>query len=161
MESEPATFKPRPRTEFVQGEGHVLSVRDRIVGRAYREAIELALQTRDYVRQRQQLDLRRADPTASIRVSGEALRVTARLTQVIAWLLTEKAASNGEISVDALSQPAHRLGGGPAVADAHIDSRDALPAELVDLLNRSWSMYDRVRRLDAAWRRGADDAAAA
>jgi regulator of CtrA degradation len=159
METEPVTFKPRPRTEYVRREGRVLSMRDRIVERTYREAINLALQTRGYVRERQQGDLRRAEPMASMRISGEALRVTARLTQVVAWLLAEKAASVGEMSAEALNQPTHRLGGGPAVGSPHSEPADELPAELIDLLNRSWSIYDRVRRLDAAWCRALTAAA--
>ncbi len=82
METEPATFKPRPRTEFVRREGRILSLRERVVERAYREAIDLALETRDYVRERQQAHLKHAEPLLGMRISGEALRVTARLTQV-------------------------------------------------------------------------------
>ncbi|GIL40197.1 DUF1465 family protein [Roseiterribacter gracilis] len=153
METDPAPFKPRPRTEFVQREGRVLSLRDRIVERTYREAIDLALATRDYVRDRQQAHLKQAEPMLSMRISGEALRVTARLTQVVAWLLTEKAAAMGEMEKTSLRDPAHRIGGGPSTVSPKIESAEELPAELVDLLNRSWSIYDRVRRLDAEWRR--------
>jgi regulator of CtrA degradation len=160
METEPVTFKPRPRTESVRCEGRVLSLRDRVIERAYREAIELALQARTYVRERQHAHLTRAEPFRSMRISSEALRVTARLTQVVAWLLTEKAASIGEMPAAALEAPSHRIGGGPTVASPKIETADELPAELVDLLNRSWSIYDRVRRLDADWRRAAADIAA-
>lgn len=152
METEPALFKPRPRTEFVRREGRILSLRERIIEAAYREAIEMALQTRDYVRDRQQAHLKRAEPIAGMRISGEALRVTARLTQVVAWLLTEKAASAGEIPPEALEHPHHRVGGGPTVTSPDIEMAGELPAELVDLLNRSYSLYARVRRLDAVWR---------
>jgi regulator of CtrA degradation len=150
METDRSLFNPR--SSLTRAQAEVSSLRGRIVERAYQEAIELALTTRSYVRERQRRDLQDVAPATGLRLSGETLRVTARLAQVVAWLLSEKAVAAGELPLAALRRPEHRLGGGPAVTDPHIERAKEMPAELVELLERSWSIYDRVRRLDAAWR---------
>lgn len=78
----------------------------------------------------------------------ETLRLTARLTQVMAWLMYRKAVHAGEIDRAAAAAPDKRLGG-RAVCLEHDEAALAmLPPRLRGLMVRSHRLYTRVARLD-------------
>jgi regulator of CtrA degradation len=74
--------------------------------------------------------------------------MTARLTNVMAWLLLQKAAAAGEIEEQEPLKAENRLGGREAcMDDAGVEDPD-LPDRMRELLDRSHRMYVRVARLD-------------
>ena len=79
----------------------------------------------------------------------EALRVTTRLTQVLAWLLARRAVAEGEITAEeaALSEK-WRLGASSICRDRSGDAIVELPDTLHRVLERSYRLYVRVARLD-------------
>ena len=80
----------------------------------------------------------------------ETLRLTARLTQVMAWLLAQRAVHAEEMDLEeALAEP---LAGIICMEAAGRDNPD-LPPRLSDLLGRSHLLYVRVARLDQLARR--------
>lgn len=113
------------------------------------EALSLAREARDYVAYQQSSDLTRMSPTGRLVASCESMRLTARLTQVIAWLLVQKAVHAGELSREQAAEPRHRLGGQKVCLSEGLVADKALPERLVDLLARSHGLYQRVARLDA------------
>jgi regulator of CtrA degradation len=74
--------------------------------------------------------------------------VSSRLIQVMTWLLAMKAVNSGEISRDQFMAPAFALGGGPECTDESGPERAELPQGLRDLLDRTYKLYMRVKRLD-------------
>ena len=113
--------------------------------RLYREAYDLTAEVRDYVAGHPEKDAMAAGMRFA--VSVEEYRMTARLTQVLAWLMRRRAEMAGEVSPDAAGDRA--LGGqGVCLSRAGL-AEDRAPAALADLLVRSRQIYERVARLDA------------
>jgi regulator of CtrA degradation len=125
-------------------------------GKTFDEALTLLVQARDYISV--SVGDRPVGRTADdhLRFARETMRVTARLTQIMAWLLTQKAVHAGELSPRQAASEEHRLAG-HAVCIKH-DEADhiGLPIGLQALLARSHALYVRVSRLDDLVRRAAE-----
>ncbi|MEX0807544.1 MAG: DUF1465 family protein [Dongiaceae bacterium] len=76
----------------------------------------------------------------------ETMRLTARLTQIVAWLTVRRAAQEGGLVRD--SEAAALRLGARDVCGAATPSPLVLTAALHDLLDRSSRLYQRVARLD-------------
>ncbi len=118
------------------------------VNSVYTEVLTLAQQAQDYLAGQARHE--RAEMTLVERalITVEAMRLTARLSEVIAWLLTQRAVQAGEMTREEAARPDHRLSRKPPVAcaDATVEAR--LPPRLRDLMEESHRLYRRVARLD-------------
>jgi regulator of CtrA degradation len=116
----------------------------------FREGMDLLESARDYL----------ADPAGDafadrrsmmqLVVSCETMRLTARLAQITAWLLMQRAVYAGEVAPLEACKPENRLGS-PDVCGVPGPWRMAevpLPERLQDLLDRSLGLYQRIARLD-------------
>jgi regulator of CtrA degradation len=116
----------------------------------YREGLELLESARDYL----------ADPDSSafadqravmqLVVSCETMRLTARMAQIMSWLLMQRALFAGEVTLAEASRPENRLGSADVcgVRGPWIDTDIALPDRLRELLDSSLDLYSRIARLD-------------
>ena len=84
----------------------------------------------------------------SLACSLESLRLTTRLTQIMAWLLFQRAVHAGELSPEQALTPSNRLGGKSVCNDRRGEHMMVLPSGLRDLLLRSRKLYQRIARLD-------------
>ena len=115
----------------------------------YEEAMKLAAEAREYLAFQEPKDRVQLPPRARMVVSCESMRVTARLTQVIAWLLVQKAVQAGEMTREQASHSDNRLGGHAVCdLDGPVDEQP-LPPRLSELMQQSLGLYQRVARLDA------------
>ncbi len=115
----------------------------------FEEALALTRQARSYFASRDMEKPIGATPEAQLLTSCESMRVTARLTQVVAWFLVQKAVHNGEMPKEEALKPEYRLQG-HGVCDQDSPEFDAdMPTELRSLLDQSHRLYQRVARLDA------------
>jgi regulator of CtrA degradation len=124
--------------------------------KTYDETLGLLTEMRDYVAHGEARD--RAGLTAidSARLCCASLRVTARLTQVMAWLLSQKAVHAGEMSTGELVARNDRLAAIAVCMEREADGDVAsLPRYFRSLLDRSHHLYVRVARLDDMVRRQA------
>jgi regulator of CtrA degradation len=116
-------------------------------------ALTLLVEARDYVASLGPADRTGLAPAEQLRLCCETLRLTARLTGIMAWLLGQRAVQAGEIS------RAQALGGRDALARIGICMEgaeaygDGLPERMVSLLDRSHRLYLRIARLDELARR--------
>jgi regulator of CtrA degradation len=115
--------------------------------RTYDETLDMIVEARDYVVHLRPRGRRGATPTSDLRVSCEALRVTSRLTQVMAWLMLQRAVCQGEITELEACQERNRLSGRSVCLDAAAND-DELPPGLKSLLRRSLHLYQRISRLE-------------
>lgn len=116
--------------------------------RTYEETIGLMREARDYFTQRRRDGAEDTRPALQLVASCEAMRVTARLTQVLAWVLVQRAVMAGELSpVEAMLEQ-RRLGGRSVCAVEGPWQELGLPETLQSLLSRSLALYNRVARLD-------------
>jgi regulator of CtrA degradation len=120
-----------------------------IVETLYWEALVLADEARAAFDLSGRLTLASQDEDlARVALSCEALRTTTRMMHAIAWLLNHRAYFAGELSEFQLRRHG-RLP--PPPPDSRTQPLAELPAELVELVERTQRFYARVERLDKAW----------
>jgi regulator of CtrA degradation len=122
-------------------------------GKTYGEAMSLLLETRDYLTYGEPVDRARLAPLDRLQLCCETMRLTARLTEIMAWLLAQRAVHAGEITQAEAIGENRALGEVSVCVDALEASEAALPRSLVSLLERSRALYVRVARLDELARR--------
>jgi regulator of CtrA degradation len=116
--------------------------------RTYDEAMTLMVEARNYMSYVERRDRERAGVFVGLRMSCEAMRVTSRLTQVMAWLLTQKAVHEGEMSVEQSLAEASRLSAADVCLDETYSRDETLPNGLRSLMDRSRRLYVRITRLE-------------
>ena len=117
--------------------------------RTFDETLDLMVEARNYLSHVERRERQQAGPVTSLKISCEALRVTARLTQVMAWLLIQRAVHQGEITSDeAMSEP-NRLSGTEVCLDESSAEDEDLPSGLRNLLDRSLRLYQRIAHIEA------------
>jgi regulator of CtrA degradation len=116
--------------------------------RTYDEALDLIVEARNYMVHTRPTARRSRPSDDNLRLSCEALRVTSRLTQVMAWLMLQRAVQYGEISAREACDEKNRLSGQSVCLDETSVEDNELPAGLRSLLHRSLSLYKRISRLE-------------
>ena len=117
--------------------------------RTYDEALDLIVEARNYMVHNRPAARRSARLSGdNLRLSCEALRVTSRLTQVMAWLMLQRAVQDGEISAQEACDERNRLSGQSVCLDESAVEDTDIPAGLRSLLTRSLSLYKRISRLE-------------
>ncbi len=120
-------------------------------GKTYGEAFDLVLEARDYLSFFEAGERSALLPMERLMMCSETLRLTARLTQIMGWLLAQRAVQSGEIGRDeALAEPLAAL---EICMDGEDREEGSLPPRLSDLLGRSRRLYVRVAHLDEMARR--------
>ena len=124
------------------------------VDSTYDEAISLTRDARDFFAVMES-QARARDFTSGdlLLQSCEALRVTSRLTQIMAWVLVQKAVQKGEITRDQARQPKYRLSGQEVCEGGDLAFEGKLLPRLSELLDESLRLYERIARLDALYDR--------
>ncbi len=115
----------------------------------FEEALKLTREARDYLAVQESTDLAKLAPEARLVASCETMRLVTRLSQIMAWLLVQKAVHAGELARAAALEARFRLAGQNICAEADALAVDYLPAGLAELMTASHALYNRVARLDA------------
>lgn len=119
-----------------------------IVEALYQEALGLTDEARIAL-DRAQASIRSHGDRARMVLSCETLRTTTRVMHALAWLLNQRAYFSGELTELQLDRHG-RLP--PSQSHPEPDELALLPAELVELIDRTVQFYARIERLDRAWR---------
>jgi regulator of CtrA degradation len=127
-------------------------------GKTYGEAMSLLVEARNYLAYLEPVDRAKLEPIDRLHLCCETMRLTARLTHVMAWLLAQKAVHAGEITLAEAAAEPFALGGRTTCLDEHPGVTAIGDAWLNTLLDRSRRLYIRVSRLDEMVRREADPA---
>jgi regulator of CtrA degradation len=117
----------------------------RLIDSLYVEAMVLADEARAYFDSSGRDDRLSLDPRLRIGFACESLKVTTRLMQIVAWLMTRRAVAAGELSQAPDPGGERSLGDAPE-SDDEILPR--LPEAALALIRSSQELYDRVRRID-------------
>jgi regulator of CtrA degradation len=123
------------------GNGGVVSLM-----RLREEALHLLDDARLYLAQAQQAANSPVPAALRLVAACETLRMTARLTQIVAWLTVRRAAQEAGLTGET-EAPELRLGARDVCAAATPPSLMLSP-QLGDLLERSAQLYQRAARLD-------------
>ena len=127
----------------------------RFFGKTYDETMALLVASRDYLANAQPADAKGLKPIERLRVNCEAMRLTTRLTQVMAWLLAQRAVHEGELSREVAAGEDYRLKADEVCLAETDTAAHSLPPRLLELLDQSRRLYVRVARLDELSRRAA------
>jgi regulator of CtrA degradation len=119
-----------------------------LIDRTFDEGIALTMEVRNYIAYHEQADRREYDLPRCLQVGYQHTRVSARLIQVMTWLLAMKALLAGEISPEQFAGPQYALGGGDECQNDSGPELAELPPGLRSLLERSHALYARIKRLD-------------
>jgi regulator of CtrA degradation len=122
-------------------------------GKTYGEAVVLLEEARNYLAYVEPRERDRLPPLDRLRVTQETMRLTARLTQIMAWLLAQRAVQAGEMSQRQALGDQASLAEIDVCMEAEGVEGVALPPGLLSLLDRSLRLYQRVARLDELARR--------
>jgi regulator of CtrA degradation len=85
---------------------------------------------------------------SGIHFAREAFRLTTRLTEVMAWLMLQRAVHNGEITSEEACQEHNRLSSQEVCFDTKGADEFPLPDGLCSILGRSHQLYGRISRLE-------------
>lgn len=121
------------------------SLGKRLIDGLYVEAMLLADEARGYFEEEGRAQRDALAGLERIGFSCESLRVTTRLMHVIAWLLTQRAVTAGELTLAQATAPERRLGHAQASDPAIVPM---LPDTARQLVLTSIDLYARVLRLD-------------
>jgi regulator of CtrA degradation len=112
------------------------------------EAHRLLSATHDYIKWQAPKDMNTMDPHITFILSSEAMRVTVRLTQIIAWLMLQKAILEEELTLeDTLSESCRVIQGEECLDQSSEEDKD-IPPRLRELLKESRIFYFSILRLD-------------
>ncbi len=126
--------------------------------KTYNDAFSLVIEARNYFAYREPQDVRHLDADARLLVSQETMRITCRLTQVMAWLFCQRAVHNGERPEEWALADDYALGGENVCLDDRWTDDGRLPPAVRSLLDRSHQLYVRISRLDRMARQHARSA---
>ena len=130
--------------------GDPADISSAIVETLYADALALADEARAAFDMSGRLDVIGASEELSrIALSCEALRTTTRMLHALAWLLNHRAYFNGELSEFQLRRHGRLPPPQPDSDPAHLAM---LGPYLQDVVVRSKRFYERIERLDRAWR---------
>ncbi len=119
----------------------------RLIDSLYVESMLLADEARGYFDQVGRGERDQLDALTRVMFSCESMKVTTRLMHVIAWILTQRAVSIGEIAARDALDPSRRLGDAPETDE---ESIARLPDTARILIVASVDLHRRVARFDQA-----------
>ena len=120
-----------------------------LLDRTFDEGVALTQEVRNYIAYHEQADRREFELSRCLHVGYHHTRVSARLIQVMTWLLAMKALLSGEISPEQFTAPQYALTESEECSSDKGEDDEEVPAGLRDLMIRSHALYSRILRLDA------------
>jgi regulator of CtrA degradation len=116
--------------------------------RTFDEGMSLVEECARYLDGRGRTESRALPRKEALLYAGESMRVTTRLMQTASWLLIQRAVHDGDMSAQDAASERYRLGAREICMARREEGVESLPQKLIDLLDRSESLYRRIARLD-------------
>ena len=120
--------------------------RSELFDRTFQEGMDLVEQCAGYLDGSGRQESKLLSRNAALAYAAESMRLTTRLMQVASWLLVQRAVREGDMPAQSACDDRYRLTGDGGT-EAHAASGD-LPGGLLNLLERSERLFERVRHLD-------------
>ena len=114
--------------------------------RTFQEGMELVEETASYLDGAGRQESKRLGRAEALGYASESMRLTTRLMQVASWLLVQRAVREGDMDPGSACDARYRIA--PEAAAPPSSALDLLPLGLLDLLDRSERLYERVLHLD-------------
>jgi regulator of CtrA degradation len=116
--------------------------------KVFKEGMGLVEETANYLDVEGRADSKLLDRSTAIAYATESMRLTTRLMQMASWLLLQRAITAGEMSSDEAFKEKHRISLSDIGRGSPIPGGESLPEGLVNLVDRSLRLLERIRTLD-------------
>src|SRR4051812_20999431 len=126
----------------------------------FKEGMALVEETASYLDGPGRQESKALERAAALAYATESMRLTTRLMQLASWLLLHRAVNEGEMSLAQASREKAKVKFSAGEA-GDAGTLALLPRSLHELIDRSLSLQQRVRRLDATIHSTAAEAPAA
>ena len=117
--------------------------------KVFREGMSLVEETADYLDGPGRLDARLLDRHGAVAYATESMRLTTRLMQLASWLLLQRAVGAGEMNQDDVRKEKHRISLADIGRGNPLNGAEQLPKGLLDIVERSLSLHQRILKFDA------------
>ncbi len=114
----------------------------------YSDGMKLVEEAAGYLDGDGRADAKKMSRTAATLYAAESMRLTTRLMQVASWLLLQRAANNGEMSLAQVAEEKSKVQLETPSASRGTQSWEELPEKFVSIVERSLSLQTLVKRLD-------------
>ena len=114
----------------------------------YKEGMSLVEETAQYLDTDGRKAAKTLSRTAATLYAAESMRLTTRLMQIASWLLLQRAARSGEMTVEQVAQEKTKIRLDTQSASADAQGWQELPNRFRDLVNHSLRLQKVVRGLD-------------
>lgn len=112
---------------------------------SYQQTLRLLLKSERFLKAHSNLPKNQKDSFQDLRINCEMTRITARLTQVMAWLLAQKACLAGEMDQEEACGDGFVVKSDPFCLENSLNGQeDKLPMPVRELLTDSYSLYKRI-----------------
>ena len=116
--------------------------------RFYREATSLLVEANSYAVKVGNVSFNQNDTRLRLNFAFHSMRVTSRLTHIMAWGFAQKAVYAGEFTFAQAERHGFQIPDIDIYTSSSGADDEALPTDLRSLLRRSHSLYTRVLRYD-------------
>ena len=113
--------------------------------RTFKEGMALVEETAAYLDGDGRRDSRLLSREDALLYAGESMRLTTRLMQIASWLLVQRAVREGDMEATDACDDKYRIA--PLAADG-MGGNSVLPGGLLNLLDRSNRLYERISHMD-------------
>jgi regulator of CtrA degradation len=117
--------------------------------KVFREGMSLVEETANYLDGPGRQDARLLDRHGAVAYATESMRLTTRLMQIASWLLLQRAVGAGEMKQDEVARERHRISLADIGRGHTLPGAEQLPAALLDIVERSLSLHQRILKFDA------------
>ena len=123
--------------------------RSELFERTFQDGMDLVEETAAYLDGDGRRESKMLSRSAALAYAAESMKLTTRLMQVASWLLVQRAVREGDMAAGAACEDRYRIGAeAVSAASAEASELGELPGGLLQLLDRSERLYERVRHLD-------------
>jgi regulator of CtrA degradation len=129
--------------------------------KVFREGMSLVEETADYLDGPGRQDARLLDRHGAVAYATESMRLTTRLMQLASWLLLQRAVGAGEMKQDEVMKERHRISLTDIGRGNTLAGSEQLPGALLDIVERSLSLHQRILKFDCMLRNDGATAEAA
>lgn len=119
-----------------------------LFARTFDEGMALVEETAAYLDGGGRQDAKLLSRGAALAYASESMRLTTRLMQIASWLLVQRAVREGSMEPDLACDDRYRMGAETICLGEPDAEINELPISLINLLDRSGRLYERVRHLD-------------
>ena len=119
--------------------------RSELFERTFQEGMELVEETAAYLDGAGRKESKLLSRNAALAYAGESMRLTTRLMQIASWLLVQRAVREGDMGVHEAQQDRYRV---KPDSREPAEAGQELPRGLMELLDRSERLHERILHLD-------------